>query len=228
MKVIHRLWLGPTVMPDKYLLYGQMWRELNPDWIVHDWTEDELPPLLNREVYDYIGTHHGEEHLNPVSVATQRADVVAYELIWRYGGLYVNCDIQPIRPLDVILARVGDSAYACYEDDQFLVNAAIGGPARHPFWARCIEELPSRFWANPRGQMNEVTGPHLLTSVYRTWDGPGFVPLPRETFNPIHFHEIPLGGDADGLFTATSLPDVTVGVHHWGHRMTGRPNKVDE
>jgi mannosyltransferase OCH1-like enzyme len=196
--------------------------------VVHDWTTDQLPPLVNQAVFDDIGTPDPGERLHPISVAVQQADVVGYELIWRYGGLYVNCDIQPVRPLDGLLARVGEDAYACFEDENFLVNAAIGGPARHPFWKAVIDALPERYWARRRDQMNEVTGPHLLTQVWRSWEFDGFTALSRETFNPIHFHQVPLGGDADGLFQETSLPDQTIGVHHWGHRLTGRPNRVNE
>jgi mannosyltransferase OCH1-like enzyme len=227
MRVIHRLWMGPVAMPDKYVRYGDRWRELNPDWILHDWTKDTLPPLMNQDVFDFIGEPQGDEHLHPISVATQQADVAGYELVYRYGGLYVNCDIEPVRPLSNLLPLVGECAYAGYEDDNFIVNAAIGGPAGHMFWLAVLQELPNRFWANPRGPMNEVTGPHLLTAVYNMgW--PDFVALPREVFNPIHFHEVPLGGDAEGTFHVDALPEITIGVHHWGHRLTGRPNRVDE
>lgn len=227
MNVIHRLWLGPEPMPVKYRAYGQAWRDLNPDWIVHDWSDEDLPPLVNQRVYDDIGTPDEGESLHPVSVATQRADVAAYELVWRYGGIYVNCDIEPVRTLDNLMPRVGQAAFASYEDGEFLVNAAIGGPAKHPFWFTVIQALPNRYWPRRRDQMNEVTGPHLLTSVWRGWTGGDFVALPRETFNPIHFHQVPLGGDAEGLFTLDSSP-ITIGVHHWGHRLTGRPNRVNE
>jgi len=226
MRVIHRFWSGPVAMPDKYVLYGQQWRELNPDWMVHDWTPDQLPPLVCQAIYDDIATPRDGEQLHPISVATQQADVVGYELIWRFGGLYVNCDIQPVRPLEGLLARVGADAYAGFEDENFLVNAAIGGPPKHEFWAKLLWELPDRYWPRRRDQMNEVTGPHLLTQVWKEWEGPGFTAVSRETFNPIHFHQVPLGGDAEGLFDLASLPEQTIGVHHWGHRLTGRPNQV--
>jgi mannosyltransferase OCH1-like enzyme len=223
---IHRLWLGPEDMPLKYEWYADEWQRLNPDCEVHDWSESNLPPLLNQEVYDDIGTPDWGQSLHPISVAVQRADVVGYELVLKYGGIYVNCDIQPVRPLAPLLELVGDNAWACREDEEFVVNAAIGGPAGHPFWQEVVDRLSERYWRYRRGPMNEVTGPHLLTAVWKSWKQPGFVVLPQETFNPVPALAIPMFGDAEGLFQVESLPSTTIGVHHWGHRLTGRPNSV--
>ena len=55
-------------------------------------------------------------------------------------------------------------------------------------------------------------------------DGKTFCGLPVEVFNAVHFHEIPLGGDAAGRWTLT---EGMVAVHHWGHRRVQRTNYVE-
>lgn len=220
---IHRIWGGPDKMPKDYRDYGRKWEELNPGWQVKDWTR--LPRLINQAVYDDIGLMDPLLTPDPVAVATQRADVASYELLWKYGGIYVNADIEPVRPLDTLLEKVGANAWASFEDSYFLVNAAMGGPARHPFWRAVIDALPERYWNARRGEMNTTTGPHLLTSVWKGWDQGGFVTLPREVFNPVHFSQVPAGGNADGILS--EYPPDTIAVHHWGHRKSGRSNLVE-
>lgn len=214
-------------MPARYQEYGRRWAELNPGWEVRDWTRDTLPQLINQAVFDDIETVRGDEELNPVSVATQQADVAGYELIYQFGGIYVNCDLEPVRSIEEhLLPRVDQDAYAGFEDETYLVNAAIGGPAKHPFWLACIERLPGRYWPNRRGQMNEITGPHLLTATWRELNPRDFTALSRETFNPVHFHQVPEGGFAK--FDVRRLHPDTIAVHHWGHRALPRPNQVAE
>ena len=216
-RTIHRLWLG-SPMPARYAAYGRAWAELNPGWDVHDWGAHDLPRLTNQDIYDQL--QHGAVAPVPlpphVAIATQRADIAGYEIVHRFGGVYVNCDIEPLRPLD---GHLPDTAWAAYEDHRFLNNGAIGAPEPgHPFWAAVIEELPRRFHAMPGRTFNQVTGPYLLTDVYRSHDWAGlFTALPRETFNYASYAQIPIGGTA-APFRDAAYGAGAIALHNWGHR----------
>lgn len=216
-KTIHRLWLG-SPMPDRYRDYGRRWQELNPGWELHDWTAEDLPRLANQDIYDEL--EHGAVAPIPVpphvAIATQRADVAGYELVHMFGGVYVNCDMEPLRPLD---GHLPDTAWAAYEDDLFLNNGAIGAPAPgNPFWRAVIDELPRRFIRMAGQPFNKVTGPYLLTDVYKRgcWDG-SFTPLRRDLFHYASYSQVPLGGDASPFREAAHAAGA-VALHMWGHR----------
>lgn len=217
-QLIHRLWLGPNPMPQRYRGYGASWAALNPGWTVHDWTAEDLPPLTNQAVYDQLGGGAvAPIPLDPqIAIAVQRADVVGYELVHRYGGVYVNCDLEPLRPLDGALP---DTAWAAYEDATYLNNGAIGAPEPgSAFWAAVIHELPRRLAALPGRPMNQTTGPHLLTHVWRSRDWTGaFTALPREHFHYAHYDRIRLGGTATA-YRQAALDAGAIALHHWGHR----------
>lgn len=218
-KIIHRLWLGPAPMRERYKEYGRMWAELNPGWEVHDWSEADLPKLINQDIYDEL--ENGAVAPIPVpphvAIATQRADVAGYELVHMFGGVYVNCDMEPLRPLD---GRLPDTAWAAYEDNTYLNNGAIGAPQPgSPFWAAVIEELPKRFRRMPGQPFHQVTGPYLLTDVYRSKDWTGqFTALPRELFNYASYMQIPIGGTA-APFRDAAYRAGAIACHHWGHRV---------
>lgn len=224
-RVIHRLWLGPRPMPARFREYGRAWAELNPGWTVHDWSWHDLPEdLANQDVMDDIRARctRGAS----VEMATALADVIDYELVARFGGVYANCDIQPVRPL--LPPMTGGGAWATHEDPVQVVNAAFGGPAGHPFWVAVVAELPRFYWrrrAEGEEEMNQLTGPHLLTRAHHMRPGE-LNALPVETFNSVHFSQVPRGGTADGLWSPQTLPPGAVGIHHWHHRENGRSNVV--
>lgn len=206
-------------MPEAYVRYGQQWQELNPDWTVIDWTE--------RAVEDFPDVEHVLEDLyyrdngrKGIELYVQLADVIGYCLVREWGGVYVNCDMQPVRPLP----SLPDLAWASYENhvDGRIVNAAIGAPQPwDPFWTGLVDELPARYWAYRYDEMVMSTGPAFLTDFARRNNKIHVFPV--ETFNPVHWKDIPAGGDASGR----EYPPETIAVHHWGHKKDGRTNKIE-
>jgi mannosyltransferase OCH1-like enzyme len=223
---IHRIWFGPDPMPENYQEFGQKWKDLNPEWEVIDWTEEMVQDIgiINQDIWDHLGTPGLGETVHPIALATQRADVLDYELIYRFGGLYVNTDIEPVRPLSVMFDNnlpMHDMAAAGFEIDEWVVNAAMWAPfVEMPFWAHVIDAMPERYYSRPGDYMSNTTGPHLLTQVWREHYEMLYT-FEKDTFNPIYFPEVELGKDA--VFNFDDLPAVTIGVHHWGHRKNMRP-----
>lgn len=233
MPTIHRIWLGPNEMPEDYVHYGELWKKFNPEYDVKLWTEPEIEAigLQNRAVWDHLKRFGGKSdipHRPEVATAVQMADVAAYEIIHRFGGVYVNCDMEPLRPISEL--PVGpEAAWACVEIYQCgnwakelvgkvaLNNGALGGPAGHPFWQLVIDELPYRFDKyHPDRAMHEVTGPYLLTLMHL--NNPGMLcELPRHFFNYADIWDVPVGGNA-AAYRAGAVDAGAFVLHHWGHR----------
>ena len=209
-------------MPDTYEMYGWMWQDLNPDWKVVTWDESviqDFPELdaVFKSLYERDAGRHG------IELYVQLADVIGYALVERWGGMYVNCDMQPVRSLPML----PEKAWASLEnhEDGRIVNAAIGAPEpRNTFWTGLLEELPRRYFANPTAEMVETTGPALLTDYAHAHPEELHV-FPVESFNPVHWRQIEAGGDASSFLD--HLPESTIAVHHWGHKKDGRSNRVE-
>ena len=225
-KVIHRLWLGPRPMPERFRFYGREWERLNPGWTCHDWSWHDLPEdLANGDILDDIWARctRGDS----IELATALADVIDYDLVARFGGIYMNTDMQPVRPLPPELYE-GEEAWAARESYQTIVNAAMGGPPGHPFWQAVVRELPAKYWPlRDKGNINmvETTGPHHLTGMCNTH--PGEVRItPKNLFSYLILDQVQCGMTADGLWDMATLPSEVVAIHHWDHRRTGRTNEV--
>jgi len=85
-KILHMIWIGPKPFP--YEANLQKYIELHPEWKINLWTDSNLPRLRNRKIYKSI----------PIYAA--RADLLRIEILAIYGGVYVDADSYPIKPLD--------------------------------------------------------------------------------------------------------------------------------
>jgi mannosyltransferase OCH1-like enzyme len=203
-KVVHRIWFGPEPMRDELVQFGESWERHGYE--VQLWTEDNLPDIVNAGIYydPNIGLNVGGG-VHRLGVWVQRADLVSYELLWRFGGIYANTDMECLRSLDPILEGV--EAFAGYEQEHFLSNALMGCTPGHPFFKAVIDKLPYRYHSMPGCPMNTTTGPHLLTDVANLRDD--LTRFPAEFFNPFLYTE--MGREWD------DFPDAYT-RHHWGHQ----------
>lgn len=217
---IHRFWAGPRDMPEEYAEYGEKWDRLNPDYTVRMWGEEDIKEFPEfKAVFDDL--YKRDAGRQGIELYVQMADLMGYAIIHKYGGVYVNTDIEPLKPLP----ELPYDAWASYENnvDGRVVNAAIGAyRPRTLFWSRLVRTLPGNYFSNPTAEMVETTGPVPLTELARKLPDRIHV-FPLETFNSVHWKQVPQGGDASGF----EYPEEAIAVHHWGHRRDGRTNRVE-
>jgi mannosyltransferase OCH1-like enzyme len=145
-KVLHQIWLGPDPFPPEYAGYQQTWRRLHPRWKLRFWTEGSVPPGSRPEVHELLRQ------------PAERADILRLEVLCRGGGVYVDADLECLRPIDPLLDGV--SFFLGALDSGRVSNAIIGSVPDHPLLVRALEELRPRSTYGPVDR--EGTGPLLL------------------------------------------------------------------
>ena len=91
-KVINQLWVGPWEMPDREKWFVQQMKEMNPDYEHKLWTDQNLPPLPPK-VQEACERFRKREDFVYV------ADVLRIYLTYEFGGLYIDADYKPIKPI---------------------------------------------------------------------------------------------------------------------------------
>lgn len=199
-KIIHQIWLG-SPFPEKYRAFQETWQKHHPDWEYRLWTDEDLEQfeLVNRELYD-AALNYGE-----------KSDIARYEILYKFGGLYVDTDFECVQPLDLF--------HRCYDfyigiqplDTNFvqLGIGLIGSVPGHPVLKCCIDNMAKNAAYYP--QIIQKTGPIYFTRVFelvapllqdRT------VALPATYFYPKGYTQ----KDADE--TLWRRPE-SFAVHHW-------------
>jgi hypothetical protein len=152
-RTIHHIWIGPDPLPAEHRGWIQSWKRHHPSWELRLWTEQDLPADPIRP-----------EILDRLRAPVERADILRLEILHRHGGVYVDTDVECLRPIDDVL---GDSRFvvACLKPGQ-VTNTFIASIPGHPLLARALAEARpmESYWtlSSPREQIKQGAGPPLL------------------------------------------------------------------
>lgn len=154
-RIIHQVWGGGAI-PDEVTRWMFSWRAMHADWQYILW-RDAPQWLVNRGAFDQAPSW------------AQKSDVLRYEVLKRYGGLYVDADCQCHRPIDPL----AEGDYLLVDDGVGRCSAAlVGCKEQSELMARCVSWLPMRT-GEPA---DRKTGPGLITdaadSLGLTWLSP--------------------------------------------------------
>jgi inositol phosphorylceramide mannosyltransferase catalytic subunit len=194
-QVFHRIWLGGN-MPAEFVRYGESFARLHPGWEMRLWTEQNLPKLRNQAAFD------------AASHPAQKADILRYELLLEYGGVYLDTDFECLKPLDELLKGV--RIFSASEDTQWVSIGIMGAVPNHPLFQAVVAELPRALLARPSAPINEQTGPLFFTRVVTARKLKGLdadlVIYPPQLFYPYRIGEEHL--------KKAGFPQAFA-VHHW-------------
>jgi hypothetical protein len=218
-KILHYVWFGPTPMPPAYRGYIEGWRQLLPDWDVIGWTDRNLD-WSARYINEAFATRGW----------TRLADYMRVHALHRFGGFYLDTDVELIRPLDPLC---GEEVVLGFQSrlrtPSWVNNAVIGARPGHPFLARWLGAFEARMpgWR----RMGDAHGPGLVTRLLEEDgldDAPALAPrcvgavtlLPPDRFYPYEWTE---------RFTPGCVGPETFALHHWGGAEAGhRPLTAGE
>lgn len=216
-RIIHRFWTGSRV-PEEFRRYGVAWRRLNPEWMLRDWGSDEgLRPLANQRYYDDAGRYTPPPVKN---LHRFRSDLIRLELLARIGGVYVDMDTEPLKPLDALFepgdqCLIARSANATRSGERIVCGGFLASVPGHPFLLDAIRRIPESA-ESYRGKHTAVSvGPYHLQRVYASRPWPTVRIIPTECFYPQSIAERRAGLPVD--------LSRSYGWHRWANSRSGDP-----
>jgi mannosyltransferase OCH1-like enzyme len=183
-RTIHYCWFGSKGLPLKYQNLIQLWHHYHPGWKIQEWGRGNLPNL---------------KYLQNAMALHKYANASNWARLWvleKYGGVYLDTDIEIVRPLDDLLqfpAFVGFEVK--YFDWEGCVNNAVFGSIKnHWFVTEMRQQLEEEFDGSEDAHLSS---PHLTTRVlkrhglvkYGRTSLNGVEIFPIEYFYPFGWHE---------------------------------------
>lgn len=138
-KVIHQIWIGNNSIPANYLYYLETWKKLHPDWEFKLWRDEDIlaENFQSKDLY-----------LRARSMAEQ-ADIARYEILNRYGGLYIDTDIQCFAKFDDLHLKydfyVNMEPPGVNKKIVSIVNMMIGGVPGHPIFNQTLKNIRDKW-----------------------------------------------------------------------------------
>lgn len=171
-KIIHQIWLGPKPRPQKLM---DTWKDKHPGWVYRLWTEDNLTfPCRS------------QKHIDEMSEFNGKADLYRYELLYRFGGIYMDADSECLEPFDDFFLE--NDSFAVYENEHqrggLVACGVVGCTPRNLLMRLCVDELVNM--SKLEGPAWWSVGPVFFTWVIRKHLYPIKV-YPSHWFLPNHY-----------------------------------------
>lgn len=206
-KVIHYFLEG--VQPYDYT---ESWRICCPDYQIIKWDASNLP----YSEYDFLHILRDRGKWSMLS------DFLRHWAVSRFGGFYLDTDVELIRSLDPLLE---EKSFLCIEGHPVSGNAAVcGGHKGAYFQSVCVEEMAKiDMWEFLKGGLPEIEiSPRLVTRIieqhkgkplgdedlYEIQDYGKFKTYPKKYFYPFNYNE---------KFDLSCVTQDTIGIHWWKH-----------
>ncbi|HZK76864.1 MAG TPA: glycosyltransferase [Candidatus Kapabacteria bacterium] len=172
-KIIHQIWIGPHRRPTHLM---QTWKTMHPDWEYRFWGNDEIAshPFRNQRHIDSIPNWAG------------KCNVIRYELLREYGGVYVDADMECLRPLEDFFLQ--NDSFACWENERvtpgLVANSILGAIPQNDLMQLMVEELEHTYQIE--GPSWKSTGPLFLTRAIEEYKYNRITIYPSHYFYPVH------------------------------------------
>lgn len=117
------------------------------------WNLKQCIDLVNKYYPQYL------DLWNNFTLPIQRADFIRYCILHKYGGIYIDCDIHPLRSLDDLFKK--DYFFVTWHDDKNKLpyNAVMGSKPKQKIFLEICEESKNSFYEKSKQK------------IYQTWKG---------------------------------------------------------
>tara|TARA_Y100000385_G_C12910177_1_gene558043 strand:- start:48 stop:758 length:711 start_codon:yes stop_codon:yes gene_type:complete len=202
-KIIHQIWLGPDKKPN---IWMDSWKidyiKQNPNWEYLFWDEkiiNEKIKLKNNKIF------------NDEQFFTAKSDIVRYEILKKYGGIFIDSDSLWINKKNNSLNKIIDlsekSGMFCAEEPinkWSYANGVIGFEKNHEILDNMIDFINKNYYKLKKKfpkhrQVWQVTGPQPFTEIVKNNNRK--LVLPSYYFYPESFHKNNLNLDKNKFHT---------------------------
>jgi len=178
-KIIHQIWIGPKPKPTKFM---DTWKEKNPDFEYICWSEEEI------EKRQFV--FKCQEKIDEIEEINGKADILRWEILYKYGGVFLDADSICIEPIDDEL--LNKKCFAGWEQEEvregLIATGTIGFPPEHPLVKAAISWILNNEVSQKKAGLMawQSVGPGLLTRMYNTGLFKDLHIFPSYAFLPIH------------------------------------------
>jgi mannosyltransferase OCH1-like enzyme len=166
------------------------WQLKNPDWVYHLWTNDKDCGGANGPG----GPWKNQAQIDAMPELCGKADLMRYEILERWGGVYVDADSRCVKALDDRFLT--PTCWAAYENEVYapgyIANGTLGSEAGGALMKDMVKACAgARVTEMPAWK---CVGPCLLTIVAAKH--PELKIFEARTFYGRHWSGKPAPGDA--------------------------------
>lgn len=151
-KIIHFCWFGRGEKPELALRCIESWKQYCPEYQIIEWNEDNFDVNYNtycKEAYD-------SKKYAFVS------DIVRLYAMYNYGGIYMDTDVEVLKPLDDLLVN---RAFSGFENETDIPTGIMACEKEFKLLGEFLNYYNGKKFINEDGEMDLTTNVKIMTSI---------------------------------------------------------------
>lgn len=156
-KIIHYCWFGGKEIPEQLKKYMASWKKYCPDYELKLWNEENFDINSNQ----YVREAYENKKYAFVT------DYVRLFALYNYGGIYMDTDVEILKPLD---GFVQNKAFFGFESKDYIQTALIGSEPSHPIIKEFLDYYSNRHFINNSGECDTTTNVKIITKILKQHD----------------------------------------------------------
>lgn len=153
-KIIHYCWFGNKEIPLEVTQVIEQWKEKLHDYQFVLWNEDN---------FDYKKLKFTDEAYQAKKFAFV-ADVCRLHALLKFGGIYLDTDVEIIKPFDDLLSLL---AFMGFEDDAKIGTSVIGSVSNGEFINEFYDIYTQRRFILDNNKLNMVSNVDLISNYLK-------------------------------------------------------------
>lgn len=159
-KVIHYCWFGGNPLPELAQKCIASWKKFLPEYEIKEWNESNFDLHYN----DYVWQAYQSKKWAFIT------DVVRLYALVNEGGIYMDTDVEVLKPLDSILSY---EAVSGFEDEGLIPTGLMASEAHQPLFEELLRDYDNLQFIKPNGSMDLTTNVVRITNTCNKY---GFIP----------------------------------------------------
>lgn len=151
-KIIHYCWFGRNPLTPLAVKCIQSWKNFCPDYKFIEWNEDNF----DVNICDYVKEAYDSKKWAFVS------DYVRLYALVNYGGIYMDTDVEIIRPIDKLLQFRAVSGFESYNG---IPTGFMSCEKGHKMFAEFLDEYKSIHFIKDDGSLDTTTNVTRITRI---------------------------------------------------------------
>lgn len=212
-KKIHYIWFGRNPLPKLAIKCIESWKKNCPDYEIIEWNEDNFDISCNQ----YVKQAYENKKWAFVS------DYVRLYVLYHYGGVYMDTDVEVLKSLDGYLHHKAFSGFESYDRIPTGIIAAEKG---NKDIKALLDEYEDRQFVKEDGSLDLTTNVTTITNYFvkknivlnNTYqDIDGFVFYPSDYFCP-----------KDSVTKVLKITNNTVTIHYFDGSWVPKSRKIKQ
>ncbi|MGM9912839.1 glycosyltransferase family 32 protein [Floccifex sp.] len=156
-KIIHYCWFGEKPLPQEAIKCIESWKKYCPDYEIIQWNESNY----NLEKNEFVKAAYKSKKWAFLT------DYVRLDVIYQYGGIYLDTDVELLKPLDSLLTY---QAYMGMEQiGRVATGLGFGAVKGHVFVLENKKFYEEKDVVNEDGSIKQITCVTITTELLKKY-----------------------------------------------------------